>query len=49
MMIAYVVDHAADHDEDCSADDYCECSFAARNAAVNKVCKWLDTLPQAAS
>jgi len=39
----YVVDHAADHDDDCPEDDTCECSFKPRNDAVNAVCCYLST------
>lgn len=40
----YVTDHGADHDEDCPEDDTCECSYKARNDAVNALCR-LAALP----
>lgn len=44
-LLAYVVDHAADHDDECPGDSTCECSFYARNAAVNAVVKALIESP----
>lgn len=46
---AYVVDHAADHDDDCPGDDTCTCSFKARNDAVSRCVRWLIEHPRAAS
>ncbi len=40
---AYVVEHGADHDDDCPGDDTCECSFQPRNEAVDAVCRHLLT------
>lgn len=41
---AYVEDHAGDHDEDCPCDDTCECSYAARNSDVSRLCDLIDPL-----
>ena len=38
MLREYVVDHGGDHDDNCPIDDTCECRFAERNAAVNRIC-----------
>lgn len=42
---AYVVDHGADHEDECPGDDTCDCLFAERNAAVNRLIKALITEP----
>lgn len=44
---AYVVDHAADHDDDCPGDDTCDCQFRARNEAVSRCVRWLIERPRA--
>ena len=44
LMIAYVVDHGGDHEDGCPCDDTCECWYAGRNAAVNRVCAFLEAL-----
>lgn len=41
LLYEYVADHAADHDDDCPEDDTCECSYKARNDAVNACCRFL--------
>jgi len=34
----YVVDHGADHDDDCPGDDTCDCSQKPINDAANAAC-----------
>lgn len=48
LLHTYVVDHAADHDDDCPGDDTCDCRFKARNDAVGRCVRWLIERPRAA-
>lgn len=45
-LTKYVVDNGAGHDDDCPADDTCECSQKFVNDAVNAACRVLNILSQ---
>lgn len=41
LLEQYAVDHGADHEDTCPADDTCDCRYKARNDAVNAACRYL--------
>jgi hypothetical protein len=41
LVVQYVVDHGADHEDACPSDDTCDCSRKARNEAVSAACRYL--------
>jgi hypothetical protein len=45
LMMNWIADHGADHDDDCPSDDTCSCSMKPKSDAINACCVFLHNAP----
>lgn len=45
LMMNWLGDQGADHDDDCPGDDTCSCSMKPTNDAISACCKFLHDAP----
>lgn len=45
LMMNWIADHGADHDDDCPGDDTCSCSMKPNSDAINACCVFLHNAP----